>query len=255
MKKIISCFFSILLFASLFGCNHKQTQATTLPAVYTLCAATSDHNMAETENGIYANYFGHLHYADKTAQNKLTPVCNKPNCTHSLSAPDCDAAITGNGFFLHQGRIYYCDSDSNYGGSNNIVIVSMSARGGDRKVEHVISFPAQEHVLQRRNCFLEDRMLLFCSCMDESGTYHNYAMQITPEGDQILAEGRTDNMPSFLGTATTSEYVWGDPAVLCQLDLDDGSCGTMLYRITEDGLSPIGDTRWGLDWGIWQTVV
>ena len=58
MKKIISCFFSILLFASLFGCNHKQTQATTLPAVYTLCAATSDHNMAETENGIYANYFG-----------------------------------------------------------------------------------------------------------------------------------------------------------------------------------------------------
>ena len=242
MKKIISCFFSILLFASLFGCNHKQTQATTLPAVYTLCAATSDHNMAETENGIYANYFGHLHYADKTAQNKLTPVCNKPNCTHSLSAPDCDAAITGNGFFLHQGRIYYCDSDSNYGGSNNIVIVSMSASGGDRKVEHVISFPAQEHVLQRRNCFLEDRMLLFCSCMDESGTYHNYAMQITPEGDQILAEGRTDNMPSFLGTVTTSEYVWGDPAVLYQLDLDDGSCGTMLYRITEDGLSPIGDT-------------
>ena len=55
MKKIISCFFSILLFASLFGCNHKQTQATTLPAVYTLCAATSDHKMAETENGIYAS--------------------------------------------------------------------------------------------------------------------------------------------------------------------------------------------------------
>ena len=69
--------------------------------------------------------------------------------------------------------------------------------------------------------------------MDESGTFHNYVIQVTPEGDQILAEGRTENMPSFLGTVTASEKVGGDTAVLYCLDSDNGGFGTMLYRLTE----------------------
>ena len=239
MNKTASCLLLVFIFLS--GCSNQPTQVPISSTTYKLCAVSSDYVMAETEDGIYASYFGHLLYADKTDLSKWTPVCNKPNCTHSRNDFNCDAAIVG-GFYLNQGRIYYCDSDSFYGGTNGIVIVSISARGGDRKVEHLISFPNQEHVSQRRECFLEDRMLLFCSCMTKTGTFHNYVMQITPEGDQILAEGRTDNMPSFLGTVTASEDVWGDPAVLYRLDSDSGDFGTVLYRPTEDGLVEIGDT-------------
>ena len=239
MKKIVICFF--VLFLMLFSGCDRESAHSTAPDTYDLCAATSDYTMAETEDGFYMSYFGHLLYADKTDLSKWVPVCNKPNCTHDLNSFDCDAAIAG-GFRLHQGRIYYCDSDSYYGGSYDIVIVSMSASGGDRKVEHVISFPNQEHASLRRNCFLNDRMLLFCSCMNQSGAFHNYAMQITPEGDQILEKSRTENMPSFLGTVTASEDVWGDPAVLYRLDSDSGDFGTVLYRPTEDGLVEIGDT-------------
>lgn len=248
MKKAAICFV-FLFFISFFGCNQRTpTQATTPLTTNALCAATSNHSMAETENGFYISYFGHLHYADKNDLSKWTPVCNKPNCEHGLNDSSCDAAITGGGFYLHQGRIYYCDSDTNYGGSYDILILSMSASGGDRKIEHVISFPSQEHVIQRRNCFLEDRMLLFCSCMDESGAFHNYAIQVTEEGDQILAEGYTENMPGFLGTVTASEYVWGDPAMLYRVDSNSGSFGTTLYHFVEDELIPIGDTA-GLELG------
>lgn len=240
MKRAIMVSFLTIFFITLFGC--KAPSEVEESVEYALCAATSNYAMAETNAGFYALFFGYLHYADKSDLTNWLPVCSKPNCTHDSDSPDCDAALAGGGFYLSQGRVYFCDSDSFYGGSNHLAIVSMSANGGDRKVAHLISFPAQEQVVQWRNCFLAGKMLLFCSCMDQSGAFHNYAMQITPEGDQILAEGRTDNIPSFLGTVTASEDVWGDPAVLYRLDSDSGDFGTVLYRPTEDGLVAIGDT-------------
>ena len=247
MTRILIFIYLLSVFVSLFGCNHEPAQSSDPSTTYKLCAVSSNYTMAETENGIYTSNFGHLFYADKTDLSKWTPVCNKPNCTHGRNALDCDAAITG-AFYLNQGRIYYCDSDSFYGGTDDIVIVSMSARGGDRKVEHVISFPNHEHVSQRRSCFLEDRILLFCSCMTTAGTFHNYVIQVTPDGDKILAEGWTDHMPGFLGTVTASENVGGDLAVLYQLDSNDDSFCTVLYRLAEDELIPIGDTA-GLGFG------
>ena len=76
--------------------------------------------------------------------------------------------------------------------------------------------------------------------MNESGDFKNYAAQYTADGIQILAEGQSENIPRFLGTVTASEYVGGDPAVL--YNLDDSGFGTVLYRFTETGLEPIGDT-------------
>lgn len=242
MVKRLTIFLLLCWFVPLFGCSNNAPQSSISPDAYTLCATTSNYSMAETEDGIYTSFLGHLYYADKDNLSTWTPVCNKPNCDHSLKALACDARISGGGFYLHQGRIYYCDSDSNHGGSYDLLILSISPSGGDRKIEHTISFPSQEHVMQWRNCYLADRMLLFCACMDESGTFHNYVIQVTPEGDQILAEGRTENMPSFLGTVTASEKVGGDTAVLYRLDSDNGGFGTMLYRFTESGLVPIADT-------------
>lgn len=242
MVKRLTIFLLLCLLVSLFGCSHNSPQSSVSSNAYALCATTSSYSMAETEGGIYTSFFGHLYYADKDNLNNWTPVCNKPNCDHTQKALACDARIFGSGFYLQQDRIYYCDSDSDHSGSHNLLILSMSPSGGDRKIEHTISFPSQECILQWRNCYLADRMLLFCACMDDSGTFHNYAIQVTPEGDQILAEGRTENMPSFLGTVTASEKVGGDSAVLYRLDSDHGSFGTMLYRLTEGGLVPIGDT-------------
>lgn len=242
MAKRLTAFLILCLLVSLFGCSHNSPQSSVSSSAYALCATTSSYSMAESEDGIYTSFLGHLYYADKDNLSSWTPVCNKPNCDHTQKALECDAKISGSGFYLQQNRIYYCDSDSNYGGSYDLLILSMSPSGGDRKIEHTISFPSQEHVLQWRNCCLADRMLLFCACMDESGTFHNYVIQVTPEGDQILAEGRTENMPSFLGTVTASERVGGDTAVLYCLDSDNGGFGTMLYRLTESELVPIADT-------------
>ncbi len=240
MKRVIILFYLSIFCVALFGCKANPADADIEKNI--LCAASSNYAMAETNAGFYALFSGYLHYADKSDLTNWLPVCSKPNCTHDSDSPDCDAALAGGGFYLSQGRVYFCDSDSFYGGSNHLAIVSMSANGEDRKVAHLIPFPAQEQVVQWRNCFLAGKMLLFCSCMDQSGAFHNYAMQITPKGDQVLAEGWTDNTPGFLGTVTASEDVWGDPAVLYRLDSDSGDFGTVLYRPTEDGLVAIGDT-------------
>ena len=179
MVKRLTIFLLLCWFVPLFGCSNNAPQSSISPDAYTLCATTSNYSMAETEDGIYTSFLGHLYYADKDNLSTWTPVCNKPNCDHSLKALACDARISGGGFYLHQGRIYYCDSDSNHGGSYDLL---------------------------------------------------------------ILAEGRTENMPSFLGTVTASEKVGGDTAVLYRLDSDNGGFGTMLYRFTESGLVPIADT-------------
>ena len=108
-------------------------------------------------------------------------------------------------------------------------------------MEHVVfNSDQQGSNRQWRNCFLHDRIVLFYSYMNSSGVFENYAAQYTSEGIQILAEGHSENIPRFLGTVTASEYVGGDPAVL--YNLDDSGFGTVLYRFTETGLEPIGDT-------------
>ena len=147
MAKRLTAFLILCLLVSLFGCSHNSPQSSVSSSAYALCATTSSYSMAESEDGIYTSFLGHLYYADKDNLSSWTPVCNKPNCDHTQKALECDAKISGSGFYLQQNRIYYCDSDSNYGGSYDLLILSMSPSGGDRKIEHTISFPSQEHVL------------------------------------------------------------------------------------------------------------
>lgn len=242
MKRVIILFLLATLCLALFGCTSQPPMGEISSDKFARCAITSNHTMAETDLGFYSLFTGYLYYADKSDLTKWLPVCSKPNCTHDLKSPDCDANMSGSGFQLYHDRIYLCESYGLYEkGHSGTVLVSMPISGGERKLEHVVfNSDQQGSNRQWRNCFLHDRIVLFYSYMNSSGVFENYAAQYTSEGIQILAEGHSENIPRFLGTVTASEYVGGDPAVL--YNLDDSGFGTVLYRFTETGLEPIGDT-------------
>ena len=106
MAKRLTVFLISCLLVSLFGCSHNSPQSSVSSSKYALCATTSSYSMAETEDGIYTSFLGHLYYADKDNLSNWTPVCNKPNCDHTQRALECDARISGSGFYLQQNRIY-----------------------------------------------------------------------------------------------------------------------------------------------------
>ncbi len=76
--------------------------------------------------------------------------------------------------------------------------------------------------------------------MNSSGVFEKLCSSIYLRRNSNLGRRPPENIPRFLGTVTASEYVGGDPAVL--YNLDDSGFGTVLYRFTETGLEPIGDT-------------
>lgn len=241
MKRVIILFLSATLCLALFGCTSQPLMEGISSDKFARCAITSNYTMAETDLGFYL-LAGYLYYADKSDLTKWLPVCNKPDCTHNDKSPDCDANISGNGFRLYHDRIYFCDSYGLYEkGHSGIALVSISISGSKPKLEHVIFNSNQQSSSgQWRNCLLRDKIVLFRSYMNKYGDFENHAVQYTAEGTHVLAEGHSESMPWFLGTVTASEYVGGDPAVL--YNLDGSGFGTILYRFTETGLEPIGDT-------------
>lgn len=91
MAKRLTAFLILCLLVSLFGCSHNSPQSSVSSSAYALCATTSSYSMAESEDGIYTSFLGHLYYADKDNLSSWTPVCNKPNCDHTQKALECDA--------------------------------------------------------------------------------------------------------------------------------------------------------------------
>ena len=179
MKRVIALLLLISLCFVLFGCDSQPAGVSF--EEFSRCAITSNYSMAETDLGFYSLFAGYLYYADKSDLTKWLPVCSKPNCTHDLESPDCDANMSGSGFQLYHDRIYFCDSYGFYkNGHSGTVLVSMPIYGGERKLEDVIfNSDQQGSSRQWRNCFLQDRIILFYSYMNESGDFKNCAAQYT----------------------------------------------------------------------------
>lgn len=140
MAKRLTAFLILCLLVSLFGCSHNSPQSSVSSSAYALCATTSSYSMAESEDGIYTSFLGHLYYADKDNLSSWTPFAISQIVTIPKRPLSADAKISGSGFYLQQNRIYYCDSDSNYGGSYDLLILSMSPSGGVEKLN--IRFPS-----------------------------------------------------------------------------------------------------------------
>ena len=138
MKRRAVIFFLAAVCLPLCGCG-TQTAEGGEKAAYARCAETSEYHMAETEQGFYMMSGGYLYYADKTDVSKWMPVCSKPNCTHDGNTEGCDAALGGRGFRLQNGRVYFYASYSFYGGDGGVALASISAGGGDRRLEKAIS--------------------------------------------------------------------------------------------------------------------
>lgn len=78
------------------------------------CEATGNSLFAETELGYYLSLYGKLYYADKADLSFWVPVCNQPDCTHSMNwsygQPRCNSHI--NSFLIRDGRIYFAEKAS-----------------------------------------------------------------------------------------------------------------------------------------------
>lgn len=73
MVKRLTAFLILCLLVSLFGCSHNSPQSSVSSSAYALCATTSSYSMAESEDGIYTSFLGHLYYADKDNLSSWTP--------------------------------------------------------------------------------------------------------------------------------------------------------------------------------------
>ena len=211
MKRRAVIFFLAAVCLPLCGCG-TQTAEGGEKAAYARCAETSEYHMAETEQGFYMMSGGYLYYADKTDVSKWMPVCSKPNCTHDGNTEGCDAALGGRGFRLQNGRVYFYASYSFYGGDGGVALASISAGGGDRRLEKAISATLPGVGGQWRNCMSGVGDVLFCSGMNEAGTFDNVAVLVQDGEERVLARGNTEEINySFLGTTTHAEHIGGSP--------------------------------------------
>ena len=96
--------------------------------------------------------------------------------THDGNTEGCDAALGGRGFRLQNGRVYFYASYSFYGGDGGVALASISAGGGDRRLEKAISATLPGVGGQWRNCMSSVGDVLFCSGMNEAGTFDNVAV-------------------------------------------------------------------------------
>ena len=66
------------------------------------CEATGNGKWAETDLGYYFMYDFNLFYADKEDLSNWVPLCNQPDCKHSVTwsygQPVCNAQVSGNSF-------------------------------------------------------------------------------------------------------------------------------------------------------------
>ena len=242
MKCRAVIFFLAAVCLPLCGCG-TQTAEGGEKAAYARCAETSEYCMAETEQGFYRMSSGYLYYADKTDVSKWMPVCSKPNCTHDGNTEGCDAALGGRGFRLQNGRVYFYASYSFYGGDGGVALASISAGGGDRRLEKAISATLPGVGGQWRNCMSSVGDVLFCSGMNEAGTFDNVAVLVQDGEERVLARGNTEEINySFLGTTTHAEHIGGDLAIAYLLNDGQEDEGTVLYHIGEEELKALGDT-------------
>lgn len=103
--------------------------------------ATSYETMAETETGYYMVYMNHLFYSDKDNLNNWVPVCNEPNCGHTIDER-CTAIVLSERIVIKNDRIFTLVNSGTYPeiytGKEAIVVMSMAANGTDKRLEYVL---------------------------------------------------------------------------------------------------------------------
>ena len=68
--------------------------------------------------------------------------------------------------------------------------------------------------------------VLFCSGMNEAGTFDNVAVLVQDGEERVLARGNTEEINySFLGTTTHAEHIGGDLAIAYLLNDGQGGRG------------------------------
>lgn len=167
---------------------------------------TGRNRWAETELGYYFMYAGNLYYADKVNLANWVPVCNQPDCRHSLSwsygQVKCNAQLGGNEFLIRDGRIIFKADVLQYqelvpGTEFGLGLFSRALDGTQPKLE----YNSQEFRLMNgySSSRLSDQQWLVCvGALQPDGTTLSRLWQVTDEGLTLLAETRKEDSTSYL---------------------------------------------------------
>ena len=167
------------------------------------CEATGGGKWAETELGYYFQYNFRLFYADKADLSNWVPVCNQPDCTHSISwsygQPICNADISGNSFLLVDGRIY-SESSSDYYSELKLedgsahVLFSRAADGTGRRREYYVEDTVSNGGGCRSSVLNYQYWLQAVSLFNPDGSYTQRLYCTTKDGEYLLTEFQMEEM-------------------------------------------------------------
>ena len=176
---------------------------------------TSMYGTAETELGYYyVDALGKLYYADKSNLSNWLPVCNKPDCSHNLSATQCNAYVDSHTFVIKNSRIYF--PKYSWGFSSLIskddvgtdVLASIAPNGTDLRLEYAIhGFPPSAGG-GGMSILTGNQWLYLFEALDKNGNLLPF-LSITTEEDTKTIPVDNYNSDAFLSMST---YTYGDEA-------------------------------------------
>ena len=161
------------------------------------CEATGKGKWAETESGYYYLYDELLYYADKADLSTWVPVCNQPDCNHSIEwsygQVICNAIVKWNSFILANGRIYSIDNSDKYPelkieNAHCEVLYSRAVDGTDRRREYYIMDTANSEGGCVDYILNYQYWLQAVGFLNPDGTYTQRLYCTTKDGEHLLTE-------------------------------------------------------------------
>lgn len=216
---------------------------------------TSRNRWAETELGYYYFYSGEntLYYADKVNLGNWVPVCNKPDCGHTMMNWHCNSHLGGNSFLIRDGRIYFAEvtrgkeSQVYLEEGATTVMCSRALNGTDIRMEYYIEDALITNGGSISSVLSPEWWLVFVEIFNPDGTYANRLFRRTETELELERELITDERSSFIvgrGILVDGYFAaayQGDDTFFSDLESEFRGLPTLatLYRYVDGEMEPL----------------
>ena len=202
--------------------------------------ATSYETMAETETGYYLVYMNHLFYADRDNLSNWVPVCNAPNCGHTIDER-CAAIVLSERIVVKNDRIFTLVNSGTYPeihtGKEAVVVMSMAADGEDKRLEYVLEEGVYSGSAGIAALLYSNQMLYNAVELLPDGTATGHLYRVTDAGVEKVTTA--ENFAQQLIVSTPTNIVHG--VHLFSTTLLDGT-GKKFYYYENDALKALDIT-------------
>ena len=231
MKRTVSLFLAMLLVFAMVGCGEVVPETPTepepseslvwetmptliygqmnceklevLPWYSGRAEATSSYQWAETAKGYYRLNTESLilSYADKSALQNWTPVCNKPNCAHNAYVLTCNAVMRYGTFFLREGKLYFVDQLGNYpelytGKGQGHALFCRDANGSNTQLAYIVEDALLYDGGSSGMLLTKDGWFYNVAKMNTDGSYTATAYLVDENGMSVLLTENFEEDPS-----------------------------------------------------------